>query len=76
MSATRRALSRIYYFIFRDGDVDLVTPCFSCKHNYKKRRGCKAFPDRIPKEILLGEHDHKTIFPGQLNDIVFEPIEE
>jgi len=75
MTEKRRALSRAYYFISREGDIDFVTPCFRCKHKYRERRGCKAFPKKIPEQILSGEHDHRTVFPGQLNDIVFEESE-
>ena len=47
-----------------------ITPCMNCKH----RKGpwtCKAFPDGIPEQILVGKHDHKTPFPGD-NGIQWE----
>ena len=39
---------------------------------------CLAFPDikGIPEDILSGKHKHKTKYPGQGNDIVFEKIKE
>ena len=41
----------------------LEISCYSCKH-YNKDLTCKAFPKRIPIEILRGEHDHRTPFKG------------
>ncbi len=37
--------------------------CFICKHLKPNKKGflhCKAFPDEIPREIFLGERDHRT----------------
>tara|TARA_R110002096_G_scaffold275446_3_gene469203 strand:+ start:3286 stop:3462 length:177 start_codon:yes stop_codon:yes gene_type:complete len=48
--------------------------CPVCIH-YIKDLKCKAFPDGIPKKILIGEHDHTKPFKGD-NGIQFEPIEE
>ena len=43
---------------------------------YNKLDGnCFAFPNGIPKEILLGKRDHKKPFPGD-HGIRFEPIKE
>jgi len=51
--------------------------CISCKWEYESDKFiCKAFPDGIPEDILLGNFDHTKKFPGQKNDIVFEPIEK
>jgi len=41
----------------------LEISCYSCKH-YNKDLTCKAFPNRIPIEILKGKHDHRTPFEG------------
>ena len=49
--------------------------CVECK-NYIGDLICMAFPDGIPKEILLDENDHSKPLPEQDNDIVFEAIEE
>ena len=49
--------------------------CFQCK-NYIKEYKCKAFPDGIPKEILIWDFEHTKKFPGQDNDILFEPTKE
>ena len=32
---------------------------------------CAAFPDRIPREIYLGQFDHRRPYPGD-NDLRFE----
>jgi len=46
--------------------------CFYCAH-YKSKYFCKAFPDGggIPTEILEGEHNHLTEYPGD-NGIMFQ----
>lgn len=48
--------------------------CNNCK-NYFGLFQCRAFPERIPDEIFLGDHDHRTPYPGD-NGITFEPIED
>jgi len=45
--------------------------CIDCKHKTPDENTCKAFPGRIPKEILRGENDHSKPFSGD-NGIVFE----
>ena len=49
--------------------------CMECKHfDYKNLEGltCKAFPNGIPDDILMGENDHKKPLKKQDNDIVYE----
>jgi hypothetical protein len=52
--------------------------CITCKHaawnNPELVRGCTAFPDGIPEEIISNEADHREPFPGD-NGIMYEPIE-
>jgi len=48
--------------------------CGGCKHlrgNLMDPK-CDAFPEGIPREILLSEADHRTAFPGD-NGIQFDP---
>jgi hypothetical protein len=56
----------------------VIPQCFDCRHLYPGERGkpmrCKAFPERIPSQIGLNEHDHHKPYPGD-NGIRFEPIE-
>jgi hypothetical protein len=50
--------------------------CIRCKHYNLEEGTCKAFPKEIPDDIYMGDNDHSKPFPGQKNDIVFEPIEK
>jgi hypothetical protein len=56
-----------------DANHDLYiygTLCMECRHVLGARR-CAAYPDGIPREILLEEYDHRKPFPGD-NGIQFE----
>jgi hypothetical protein len=47
--------------------------CLGCAHyRYNK---CDAYPERIPLPILSGEVDHMVPRPGQVGEIVFEPMD-
>jgi hypothetical protein len=46
--------------------------CFNCIH-YWGERSCDAFPDEIPKEIIVGDDNHEKPHPQQENDLVFTP---
>lgn len=46
--------------------------CIECNH-FRGALKCDAYPDGIPYEILVGEHDHTEPFKGD-NGIQFEPI--
>lgn len=37
---------------------------------------CKAFPEEIPEEIVLGQIRHDKVLPDQVGEYVFEKIEE
>jgi hypothetical protein len=39
------------------------TQCLECKH-YEGQHTCKAFPVKIPEEIMTGVHDHTRPFKG------------
>lgn len=49
--------------------------CNGCKHHRLYTATCEAFPNGIPKEIILGRHDHVNPFPGD-HGIRFEAREE
>lgn len=38
--------------------------CIRCRYYFMTRSACLAFPKGIPQEILDGEVDHKTPYPG------------
>lgn len=46
--------------------------CLLCVH-YRGEIQCDAFPDRIPEEVMTGEHDHREPYPGD-HGIRFEPL--
>jgi len=50
------------------------TICDYCKHALKNKEGftCKAFPDKIPNEIISGQVLHLKDYPGQVGNIHFE----
>lgn len=54
-----------------------VILCAKCKHFDKAsprlKRTCVAFPDGIPKEILMGDFDHQEPHPLD-NGITFEDV--
>jgi len=52
----------------------VINSCMKCRHFHiddKKVFSCDAFK-KIPKEILLGENDHKKPYSGD-RGIQFEP---
>ncbi len=57
-----------------------TTPCLRCRHLYLEADAhgylyhCKAFPIKIPEEILQGDNPHIAVYPGD-NGIIFELID-
>jgi hypothetical protein len=49
-------------------------PCDTCRHKFAGQRGCAAFPDQIPTEIITGKNDHRSPYPGD-QGIQYAPIE-
>ena len=49
--------------------------CNACRHNWRDKPGatCAAFPDGIPRDILLGRADHHAAYPGD-HGIRFEAV--
>lgn len=62
----------------RDREGQMTTRfvlCGACKRlRLDGKQRCKAFLEGIPKKILDGKFDHTKKFPGQDNDLLFEPI--
>lgn len=59
------------------GDPPVEMPqCFACKNllEFEDKITCRAFPQGIPEEILLGKFDHSNAYDGD-NGIRFEPLE-
>lgn len=53
--------------------MTMTTQCPRCKH-YIGMGICKAYNNGIPKQILLGEHDHRQPYSGD-GGIRFTPID-
>ena len=47
--------------------------CNDCVHFVKGTLTCKAFPQRIPEDIMNGDNQHSTTHKEQKNNIVFTP---
>ena len=56
-------------FTWSDGDLQ-VSQCAECRHKFRDKAGCEAFPDGIPETILNNEVDHRQPIPGD-NGIQF-----
>lgn len=52
-----------------------ASSCFRCKHLNDDEVSCKAYPNVIPREILVGEQPHDKPYKGD-NGIQFEEDEE
>jgi hypothetical protein len=46
--------------------------CISCA-NYRGAFTCTAYPERIPQQIVSGEHDHEKPFKGD-GGVRFKPL--
>ena len=60
---TRFLTTRADRFTWQEGELR-ISQCIRCVHKFAGHPGCTAFPDRIPMEIGLNEHDHREPFPG------------
>lgn len=51
--------------------------CTGCRHLVSDKEGlvylCEAFPKGIPAEIISGRFIHTKLYPGQKNEVMFEP---
>lgn len=49
-------------FVFGDGKQ--YSECQQCKHVHQSGDTCKAFPDGIPEDILMGKVMHHEPYEG------------
>lgn len=58
--------------------MTVLPQCLGCRHlrptapTGPAALKCAAFPEGVPREILLAQHDHRKPFPGD-HGIRFEP---
>lgn len=45
---------------------DIQPMCVACEHLHRSadNRTCNAFPEGIPEEIWVNQHDHHKPYPG------------
>ena len=56
---------------YEKGDLKSLSPCSECAHKFEDAIGCRAFPSKIPDDILNRKHDHKRPHFGD-NKIQFK----
>ncbi len=62
------------YEIVGDPRDLIVSQCVWCAHRGADGASCQAFPEGIPSQILLNEHDHTQPFEGD-KGTCYEPVE-
>jgi hypothetical protein len=62
-----------YAIVGNPGDL-IVSQCVWCAHRGADGASCQAYPDGIPTEIMLNEHDHTQPFEGD-QGTCYEPVE-
>jgi hypothetical protein len=55
-------------------EVTAFPVCLHCRHQISYSK-CKAFPNKIPEDILIQGNQHLEPFTGD-HGIQFEPVEE
>ncbi len=58
--------------MFYNIPVNSAQQCATCKNHIPMTLTCKAFPERIPDEIMDGKWDHREHYQGD-NGILYEP---
>ena len=60
----------VYNLLNQNGSL-----CFYCKHYNKGDITCKAFPSKIPEEIITGKDIHTSVISNQKGSYVFKLLE-
>jgi len=50
--------------------------CVWCRHFQPETRTCKAYPDGIPRAVLLVKRPHVQVLKGQSGTTTFDPTDE
>lgn len=61
-------------FIWSPDDFQ-ISQCAFCQFKHEESVSCKAFPDGIPENILLGIYDHRLPYKGD-HGIRFKPVKK
>jgi hypothetical protein len=56
----------------KDFEKPIYIVCDFCKHLIEKKKTCRAFPEGIPEEILMGKNKHSSPLADQGNDFIFD----